>query len=1060
MDQDRDKRIKVAVRCRPLHPVKERYDHKCVSRIDETSLVMAKAAGEGEEGKADTANFSFDYFFDETEQQIDIYNESVLDVVDVTLDGHNSTIFAYGQTGSGKTFTTLGKVEEEGKSLLSPNSGIFLRVLTDFFLYKERCESTMHVTVLLSIVEIYNDEIRDLLNKKNVLSVREVGDDVQMPDLRQEIVCDLHSVYKFFKIADAHRSVTATKMNDASSRSHAVFIIDLIQQARTPATPDPPSAETISAAIANDQKVLKGENPLQKARICIVDLAGSERVKKSGVEGKAFKEATEINKSLLALRNVIKGLYDGAKVLNFRDSKLTRILRSCFSDPNCKVLLCANISPTVKSFSETKSTLTFANQVKGIKAQAVSVDPAAELEYLKHFQRLEALTGDLRIATVMHDFVLQDPTGLLAHEATDEASRKALTSHIAEKYRSGIAIRIKQKEEEEARQVQVLVKELTETRLKELASARQQIEASIVKEKALQGQLAQELQQTKAGKEREVLEKKEKTETLKAERRETMEAVTHLERENQELREQLKDAAAEAIGGGSSGVDDAEVRRVVSQELERQKKFESHHQDSNSFAARIVQLRKLQEDHWRNREALIPGHEKRSALEAFLAKGSLARPYCEDIVGWIADRAARISQKRAAHGDGETFEHLSKVLSFEAHGPLHVTPGAFTDRSELPGSAIAEEPNPDDYEDEDDGPLHSQKDARELAARFLGVTPSAVSGAQPSASEPGIAGLARGVNADPVETSFRFDLKSARKQDEASGRAKMEAAEKQRREKAALQIRTHVSTSLRKPKPAGPPARADATYLQAIYDAHGLSCTASIDADVLRFMQRGGYLVKHGRSGQPRKRRFWLSRCNNRLYWTNDTRVQGRRCSVALRSVIGIVLGQHSAVFRASRPTPQTPGYSESFTLLFRQGDTLDLVAETTADFEAWTLGLAAITGFEPVWGTPLDDALLVKARREVTQKLDELVKSQDQHNGDLMKVFDQLGGAHTPGTETRQDASQDALFLSKGELRQLLGVDIYRATEVWKRLEYDGLVYDPHSCDQRFRSQSSTDGL
>ena len=101
------------------------------------------------------------------------------------------------------------------------------------------------------------------------------------------------------------------------------------------------------------------------------------------------------------------GLYKGSKHVSYRDSTLTLTLKSVFTDPNCKVLLCANLSPATSSYSESKSTLNFANKVKEIKAQSVSVDPQAEIEYLERLKKLEELCGDLRIATVLHEFILQ-----------------------------------------------------------------------------------------------------------------------------------------------------------------------------------------------------------------------------------------------------------------------------------------------------------------------------------------------------------------------------------------------------------------------------------------------------------------------------------------------------------------------------------------------------------------------------------------------------------------------------------------------------------------------------
>ena len=203
---DQDKKIKVAVRTRPLHPERERYDNKCVRKVGDTDVVVTG----GKDGRTDTQTFSFDYAFNEDDQQIDVYNESVLELVDSTLDGHNACVLAYGQTGSGKTFTMLGEVDEESASLLKPNSGLFLRVLTDLFLYKERCKGHMHVSISLSIIEIYIQEVRDLLNQKKVLKVQTIKDDVSLPDLKVVEVKNLKDVFQSFKIADKQRVAKKT----------------------------------------------------------------------------------------------------------------------------------------------------------------------------------------------------------------------------------------------------------------------------------------------------------------------------------------------------------------------------------------------------------------------------------------------------------------------------------------------------------------------------------------------------------------------------------------------------------------------------------------------------------------------------------------------------------------------------------------------------------------------------------------------------------------------------------------------------------------------------------
>ena len=282
-----EKRIKVACRIRPkMQKLSERYDIECIKKADEENLVITQPAEEGEKPKQHF--FSFDHVFDESDTQREIYNEASLDMIDLVLEGTNATILAYGQTGSGKTFTVLGDVsgdgtDEGGNTTVTPGSGLFLRALTDLFTYKDRSRRTLEVTISLSILEIYVDELRDLLAKKAKLVLREVDDDVQIPNLTTVEVETLGDVYKYYKIANAERSVTATGMNDVSSRSHAVFIVDLEQAERTNSEANPLLSAEVDANKAKDPKVcgveVMGQSPgLQRGNPCCVGQGSAFRL--------------------------------------------------------------------------------------------------------------------------------------------------------------------------------------------------------------------------------------------------------------------------------------------------------------------------------------------------------------------------------------------------------------------------------------------------------------------------------------------------------------------------------------------------------------------------------------------------------------------------------------------------------------------------------------------------------------------------------------------------------------------------------------------------------------
>eukprot|EP01012_Entosiphon_sulcatum_P030972 TRINITY_DN3858_c0_g1_i1.p1 TRINITY_DN3858_c0_g1~~TRINITY_DN3858_c0_g1_i1.p1 ORF type:complete len:537 (+),score=149.99 TRINITY_DN3858_c0_g1_i1:33-1643(+) len=400
-----EKRIKVACRVRPkMERMGERYELEVAKKADEHTLIITQPAEDAND-KPKQHVYSFDYVFDDSDTQRDIYEESALELVDSCLDGCNSTIFTYGQTGSGKTFTVLGDVDEKSETLIKPSSGLFLRSLTDLFNYKERSRRAVDCRITLSILEIYNEELRDLLAKKTKVQMREIDEEVQLPNLTTVEVNTLTDVYKYFKIANAERAVTATNMNAESSRSHAVFLVDLYQTPRQ-STDHNPLADGVGA-VPVDTPNPKG---MKWSRLSLVDLAGSERVKKSGVEGKGMLEAQAINKSLSCLGNVVNAMYLDTKHIPYRDSKLTRLLRTSFVDPSSKVMLITNLSPTASSFAESLSSLRFADRVKGLKAGNVSaLDPVAEQEYLSRLKQAEELSADLRIAQAAAEYRPQRP---------------------------------------------------------------------------------------------------------------------------------------------------------------------------------------------------------------------------------------------------------------------------------------------------------------------------------------------------------------------------------------------------------------------------------------------------------------------------------------------------------------------------------------------------------------------------------------------------------------------------------------------------------------------------
>jgi len=282
--------------------------------------------------------YEVDRIFDQNSTQQDLYKEvSVL--VTSCMDGYNVCIFAYGQTGSGKTYTMEGTAN---------NPGINKRALEDLFTTVEQRSCQWNYTVNVSILEVYNETVRDLLNSSGEkLEIRMSADGGrEIPHLISTQVTTIEEVMEIFEEGRKNRAVASTNMNEHSSRSHAVLIINVHGKSKT------------------DGRTLHG-------KLNLIDLAGSERVSKSGASGDRLKEAQKINKSLLALGDVIQALRHKQGHVPFRNSKLTYLLQDSLSKDS-KTLMMVQVSPDVSSVSETNCSLSFAQRVRAVQLNTTS----------------------------------------------------------------------------------------------------------------------------------------------------------------------------------------------------------------------------------------------------------------------------------------------------------------------------------------------------------------------------------------------------------------------------------------------------------------------------------------------------------------------------------------------------------------------------------------------------------------------------------------------------------------------------------------------------------------
>jgi len=331
--------VKVICRVRPLNSKEQGMGgNVCVDFVDQRTIGI-KNPNNPELGPG-MHKFTFDRVFDMKSKQEDVYDFAAKPVVESVLEGFNGTIFAYGQTSSGKTHTMLGPDIDN-----SLNRGIIPRMVNTVFDHINNTPDHIEFTVKVSIVEIYMEKIRDLISPEKVsLKIREDrARGIYIEDVTEAYVSQETEVFDLMKLGNAHRAISATNMNEGSSRSHSIFILSIHQN----------NLHDLSA---------------KTGKLYLVDLAGSEKIAKTGAAGQVLEEAKQINKSLSALGNVINALTDnkGHQHIPYRDSKLTRILQESLGG-NSRTTLIITCSPSVFNEMETVSTLRFGYRAKSIK---------------------------------------------------------------------------------------------------------------------------------------------------------------------------------------------------------------------------------------------------------------------------------------------------------------------------------------------------------------------------------------------------------------------------------------------------------------------------------------------------------------------------------------------------------------------------------------------------------------------------------------------------------------------------------------------------------------------
>uniref|UniRef100_A0A8V0Z3F0 Kinesin family member 4B n=1 Tax=Gallus gallus TaxID=9031 RepID=A0A8V0Z3F0_CHICK len=357
--------VRVALRCRPLVP--KETSEGC-------QMCLSFVPGEPQVIVGSDKAFTYDYVFDPSVEQEEVFNTAVAPLIRGIFKGYNATVLAYGQTGSGKTYSMGGTYTASQEH--DPSMGVIPRVIKLLFKEKEQRQDWEFV-LKVSYLEIYNEDILDLLcssrERSSQISIREdPKEGIKIVGLTERNVACARDTVSCLEQGNNCRTVASTAMNSQSSRSHAIFTICI------------------------DQKKKNDKNSSFHSKLHLVDLAGSERQKKTKAEGDRLKEGININRGLLCLGNVISALGEENKkggFVPYRDSKLTRLLQDSLGG-NSHTLMIACVSPADSNLEETLNTLRYADRARKIKNKPiVNVDPqAAELHHLKQqVQQLQVL---------------------------------------------------------------------------------------------------------------------------------------------------------------------------------------------------------------------------------------------------------------------------------------------------------------------------------------------------------------------------------------------------------------------------------------------------------------------------------------------------------------------------------------------------------------------------------------------------------------------------------------------------------------------------------------------
>ncbi|ETV75637.1 hypothetical protein H257_10035 [Aphanomyces astaci] len=368
--------IQVLIRIRPLIDRETGHDPTAQHFIHTTSdqTIEVQTADSNIKCK-------YDAVFGPSVSQEDVYDR-VKECTEAFLDGFNATLFAYGQTGSGKSFTMFGAETDLSRfrpGLCKSQAGIIPRAIKDIFagVIKKNASGTQQAAVFCSFVQIYNENLYDLLRDVNMDKPLAIHEDrsngIFVEGLSEYAVQNVHDCFALLQAGEEHRAVRATHMNQVSSRSHSAFQLFL--------------------------EIKTTDGTTIKSKFNLVDLAGSEKWHPdANMQYYHISEMTNINLSLHTLGRCIASLTTKNNGhVPYRDSKLTRLLQDSLGG-NTKTRIIATLSPAVDCIDESVSTLKFADRAKQVMVcvrvnEQREIDPAYVEKLEEEIESLRAIVA-------------------------------------------------------------------------------------------------------------------------------------------------------------------------------------------------------------------------------------------------------------------------------------------------------------------------------------------------------------------------------------------------------------------------------------------------------------------------------------------------------------------------------------------------------------------------------------------------------------------------------------------------------------------------------------------